>query len=298
MAHAKDTYTADGSTQSFAVTFPFISRDHVSVTADGSTATFTWVNNGQITITSPAALTTEAIIIKRSTSPTALLVDFVDGANLTEADLDLLATQMFYLAQENIDEAGSVSFADLDEFADSAVSTTDADILVSNGTEFDNVAVSGDITITNAGVTAIGASKVTSAMILNDEIVDADINSSAAIDATKIGGGGVTSAEFDFMAGVTSDVQTQLDNIVAGAFTNNIVEDLTPQLGGDLDLNGKNLDFPTTANISDVLDEDTMTSDSATKLATQQSIKAYVDTEVAAGGGASNGFVIAMAVAL
>lgn len=59
----------------------------------------------------------------------------------------------------------------------------------------------------------------------------------------------------------------------------NVVEDLTPQLGGDLDLNGKNIDFPTTPNISDVLDEDTMVSNSAVKLATQQSIKAYVDSQ-------------------
>lgn len=292
--HAKDLYTADGSTQSFAVTFPFISRDHVSVTADAVAATFTWVNNGQITITSPAALATEALIIKRSSSPTALLVDFVDGSNLTEADLDLLATQMFYLAQENIDENGSVGFADLDEFDDAAVSTTAADLLISNGTEFDNVAVTGDVTISSTGVTTIGASKVTSAMILADEIVDADINSAAGIDATKIGGGGVTTTEFNYLATVTSNVQTQLDNIVAGAFTNNIVEDLTPQLGGDLDLNGKNIDFPTTANISDCLDEDTMSSDSPTALATQQSIKAYTD----ANAGASAGFVIAMAVAL
>ncbi len=63
-------------------------------------------------------------------------------------------------------------------------------------------------------------------------------------------------------------------------YLKNIVEDTTPQLGGDLDLNGKNLDFPTTANISDCLDEDNMASDSATKLATQQSIKKYVDDNV------------------
>ena len=64
----------------------------------------------------------------------------------------------------------------------------------------------------------------------------------------------------------------------------NIVEDTTPQLGGDLDLNGHALDFPSTANISDVLDEDTMASNSATALATQQSIKAYADTKVASSG--------------
>jgi len=62
-----------------------------------------------------------------------------------------------------------------------------------------------------------------------------------------------------------------------------LVNDLTPQLGGDLDLNGKNIDFPSTLNISDCLDEDDMSSDSATALATQQSIKKYVDDNAGAG---------------
>lgn len=66
----------------------------------------------------------------------------------------------------------------------------------------------------------------------------------------------------------------------AGGITD-LVQDLTPQLGGDLDLNGHNIDFPTTANISDCLDEDNMASDSDTKICTQQSIKAYVDNSVA-----------------
>lgn len=58
-----------------------------------------------------------------------------------------------------------------------------------------------------------------------------------------------------------------------------LVSDTSPQLGGDLDLNGNNIDFPTTANISDCLDEDDMSTNSATMLATQQSIKAYVDSK-------------------
>ena len=57
-----------------------------------------------------------------------------------------------------------------------------------------------------------------------------------------------------------------------------VVEDTSPQLGGDLDLNSQNLDFPTVTNISDCLDEDAMGSNSATALATQQSIKAYADS--------------------
>jgi hypothetical protein len=217
--YAKDQYTADGSTQTYAVTFPFISRDHVAVTADGVAATFTFVNNGQITITSPAVLSSEDLVIKRNSSPSTLLVDFVDGSNLTESDLDLLATQMFYLAQENIDESGSVAFADIDEFADAAVSTTAANLLISDGTEFTNVALSGDITVNSSGVTAIGSSKVVSAMIANDSIVDADVKSNAAITATKLGNGDVTNTELSYINSVTANVQTALDNIVAGSIT-------------------------------------------------------------------------------
>lgn len=75
-------------------------------------------------------------------------------------------------------------------------------------------------------------------------------------------------------AGTGFEVQT----LSATAGLGNVVEDLTPQLGGDLDLNGKGIDFPSTANITDCLDEDNMASDSATALATQQSIKAYADS--------------------
>jgi hypothetical protein len=57
----------------------------------------------------------------------------------------------------------------------------------------------------------IGDSQVTSAKIADDTIVNADINASAAIDATKIGTGSVDNIEFDYLAGVTSNVQTQLD---------------------------------------------------------------------------------------
>ena len=64
----------------------------------------------------------------------------------------------------------------------------------------DNV-VSGDITITDTGVAAIGSGVV----------VNADINASAAIDATKIHDGTVDNTEFGYLNGVTSAIQTQLD---------------------------------------------------------------------------------------
>ncbi len=81
-----------------------------------------------------------------------------------------------------------------------------------------------------------------------------------------------------------------LTGITGGGGLGNVVEDTTPQLGGDLDMNGNSIDFPSTANISDVLDEDNMASNSATKLATQQSIKAYVDTAISGVSGGSGGW--------
>jgi len=48
--------------------------------------------------------------------------------------------------------------------------------------------------------------------IVSSTIVNADIDASAAIDATKIADGTVTSAEFQFINTVTSNVQTQLNN--------------------------------------------------------------------------------------
>ena len=62
--------------------------------------------------------------------------------------------------------------------------------------------------------------------------------------------------------------------------TLNIVEDTTPSLGGTLDVNSQNIQFPTTT-INDVIDDDTFASANASKLATAESIKAYVDSQVA-----------------
>ena len=57
----------------------------------------------------------------------------------------------------------------------------------------------------------LAASSVNSSKIVDDSIVNADINSSAAIDATKIHDGTISNTEFGYLNGVTSAIQTQLD---------------------------------------------------------------------------------------
>lgn len=84
------------------------------------------------------------------------------------------------IVNANVDAAAAIAFSKL-------ASLTSAHILVgSSGNVATDVAVTGDITITNAGVTAIGSSKVTSAMIVDGTIVDGDISASAAITGSKL----------------------------------------------------------------------------------------------------------------
>ena len=58
---------------------------------------------------------------------------------------------------------------------------------------------------------------VTSAKIVDGAIVNADVNASAAIDATKIADGSVTSTEFQYINSLSSNAQTQITNTVTVA---------------------------------------------------------------------------------
>lgn len=71
----------------------------------------------------------------------------------------------------------------------------------------------------------------------------------------------------------------------------NVYNDLI--VGGNFGLNGN-----AGVVVTDIKDEDTMSSNSATALATQQSIKAYVDNEIANVGGVNSGYVNTSAISL
>lgn len=86
------------------------------------------------------------------------------------------------------------------------------------------------------------------------------------IDATKIADGSVTNAEFQYIGGLTSDAQTQLN-----AKLGNVVEDTTPQLGGDLDVSGFAVEDPD-ANL-------VLAGQNSVRRAKQASKSSFVDEE-------------------
>ena len=96
--------------------------------------------------------------------------------------------------------------------ADSTISTTLVGQVTGKITSLTIVGTSLYVT-TSAGKIYYVASATTGVTftlgaITDNLIVNADINSAAAIDASKIGGGGGSTTEFDYLGTVTSDVQT------------------------------------------------------------------------------------------
>jgi hypothetical protein len=98
-------YPGNGSQQTFAIPFEYLSREHVSARVNLVSAPFTWDDDNTIRI-SPAPAPGSVVEARRSTPRDTRLVDFVDGSVLAETDLDLSATQTFFIVQEAIDIAG------------------------------------------------------------------------------------------------------------------------------------------------------------------------------------------------
>lgn len=107
MSISKVTYTAPGGTAVFSVPFPYISQDHVVVTLNGVSASYTWLSTTQVQFSSnvTAGVT---VLIKRVTPPDASLFDTSDGSILTNDNLSILSRQAIYIAQETSDIANDV----------------------------------------------------------------------------------------------------------------------------------------------------------------------------------------------
>ena len=95
-------YAGDGGTGPFAVPFPYLDQTHVAVSVDGVSAAHSWPTTGSVQL--DAAAPSGALVeIRRTTPRDDRLVDFADGAILTEADLDTAILQQMYLCQEALD---------------------------------------------------------------------------------------------------------------------------------------------------------------------------------------------------
>jgi hypothetical protein len=108
---SKVLYTGDGVVKSFNIPFPYLSASHLGVYVDE----ILQLNPMNYTLSGPSTVLFSAapgdgsaIVIRRSTSPTAILVDFQDGSVLSESDLDTGYLHNYYLGQEYADSFNEV----------------------------------------------------------------------------------------------------------------------------------------------------------------------------------------------
>ncbi|MBP2116259.1 C1q-like domain-containing protein [Paenibacillus silagei] len=142
--------------------------------------------------------------------------DIVDITDLN-GNMDILDTAVKAAQDHAADAVKHITAAERTAWnakASTAVATTTAAGLMAGAdkSKLDSVAQgannyvhpnhTGDVTSSSDGVTAIAPGV----------IVNADVNASAGIDASKIGTGVVSNAEFGYLDGVTGNVQSQLDN--------------------------------------------------------------------------------------
>lgn len=160
----------DGSPGAFYVVVdPGLTTEEKILCSTRSSTTLNFTTRGADG-TSAAAHASGAVIY-----PCLAAVD-LDEANLAVAKTLKLATA-----------AGQILVVDAANSFAAVQAKTSGQILVGNGTTLASVAVSGDVTLSSTGVTAIGTGKVTSAMILDGTIAAADLAAGVAPYTTGAG---------------------------------------------------------------------------------------------------------------
>ena len=147
--------------------------------------------------------------------------------------------------------------------------------------------VTGAVTATHAELNILdGVTSTAAELNLLDGVTSttAELNildgvTSTATELNLLDGVTATTAELNYTDGVTSNIQTQLN---AKQASNDILTDLA----GLTQATNKVPYFSSAsaASVLDFKDEDNMSSNSATAIPSQQSVKAYVDTYAGVGG--------------
>ena len=220
------THNGTGSQNNFAISFPFLANSEVEVTVGGVLKTLGTHYNivgseVQFTAGNTPPNVTGNIIFNRDTNISAAKVDFTDGSVLTEIDLDNNGNQVLFAQQEIINDYvkrdGSQTITGNLVFEGATNDNNETTLAITDPTADRTITIPD---ITGTVVTTGDTETVTSTMITNNTIVNADVNASAAIDGTKI------SPNFGSQNIVTSgtvdgrDVSTdgtKLDGIESGA---------------------------------------------------------------------------------
>lgn len=102
MANSYKTYVGDGVTQSFSVTFPYLSKLHVTVKVAGISVPFTWDSATVVRATTVPANAAQVEIRRRT--PATPITNFATANPLMDSDLNGAVLQSLYVGLEAEDD--------------------------------------------------------------------------------------------------------------------------------------------------------------------------------------------------
>ena len=236
-----------------------------------STGNFTTLSINGTAITSTAA---ELNILDGVTASTAE-INLLDGVTATTAELNILDGVTATAIELNTLDGITASTAELNIL--DGVTATTAELNFVDGVT-SNIQTQLDAKGTASSLSDLGVTATAAELNTLDGIT------SSTAELNLLDGVTATTAELNFVDGVTSNIQTQLDakgtvsnlsdlSITATAAEINTLDGITATTAELNILDGKTF-----------LDEDDMVSDSATGIPSQQSVKAYVDSQTGGGG--------------
>ena len=256
-------HNGNGSTASFSIPFSFLANAEVDVTVGGvlkTLGTHYNISGSTVTFTSgnipPSG--TNNIKFQRDTNISTKKVDFQDGSVLTETDLDANSDQVLFAQQEITDKLSGIEEGATADQTNAEIKTayeansdtnafTDAektklqnlDLAKLQGIETGATADQSNAEIK----TAYEANSDTNAFTDAEKTKLAGISASAG--ATTFVGLGDTPANFTSAAGKTVKVNSSANALEFVDQISDVVGDTTPQLGGDLDVQAREINTST-----------------------------------------------------
>ena len=256
-------HTGNGTAGPFSISFSYLSEAEVDVTVGGVLKTitthYTFSSATQITFTSGNEPGNGvAIKFQRDTDISAKKVDFQDGSVLTETDLDTNADQVIFAQQEIIDKLGGIEEGATADQTNAEIKTayeansdtnafTDAEKTKLQNldlSKLQGIETGATADQSNAEIkTAYEANSDTNAFTDAEKTKLAGISASAG--ATTFVGLGDTPANFTGAGGKTVKVNSSANALEFVDQISDVVGDTTPQLGGDLDVQAREINTST-----------------------------------------------------